>query len=135
MKKGRPAYTLSVLAHPELVASLRDLVFSRTSTIGVRETTVARTVLARGWVDVVVGGIELPVKIAHRAGVVCQATPEFDELDRAAIRLARAPQALLAEALTAIQTAGLVAGAIVPLGLRTTRRPRDQSGTDPGSTR
>jgi pyridinium-3,5-bisthiocarboxylic acid mononucleotide nickel chelatase len=135
MKKGRPAHTLSVLAQPARVASLRDLVLARTSTIGVRETTVARTVLARGWVDVSLAGVDLPVKIAYRAGVIWQATPEFDELDRAAVRLARPPQALLAEALSAIHFSGLVAGAAVPPGLRTSREPRDQSGVDPGSTR
>jgi uncharacterized protein (TIGR00299 family) protein len=135
MKKGRPAHTLSVLAHPGQVAPLRELILSRTSTIGVRESTVSRTVLARGWVDVSVAGVDLPVKIAHRAGVISQATPEFDELERAAARLARAPRDLLAEALSSIHLSGLVAGAAVPEGLRTGREPGDKAGADPGSAR
>ena len=116
MKKGRPAHTLSVLAHPARVATLRDLVLSRTPTFGVRETPVARTVLGRGWVDVSVAGIDLPVKIAHRAGVVWQATPEFEELDRAAAELGRSPQALLTEALVGRPRGGAGGGRSGPRG-------------------
>ena len=37
MKKGRPAHTLCVLAHPSAAAGLRELILTRTSTIGVRQ--------------------------------------------------------------------------------------------------
>jgi uncharacterized protein (DUF111 family) len=43
MKKGRPAHTLAVLAQPQYAGTIRDVIFTETTTIGVREATVERT--------------------------------------------------------------------------------------------
>ena len=50
MKKGRPAHTLHVLATPERARVLREVIFTHTTTIGVRSTMVAKTALSRTWV-------------------------------------------------------------------------------------
>ena len=69
MKKGRPAHTLAVLAHPHQAGPLRDIIFAETSTIGIRETTVTEICAAPG-----LGGRRhhrrhhVPIKIAHRDG-------------------------------------------------------------------
>jgi uncharacterized protein (TIGR00299 family) protein len=118
MKKGRPAHTLTVLAHPHRVAPLRDLVFAETSTLGVRETGWTRTALPRGWVDVHLAGGPVAVKVAHRAGLVVQATPEFADVEGVAARSARPVRDVLAEADAAAVAAGLVRGAGLPHGLR-----------------
>jgi uncharacterized protein (TIGR00299 family) protein len=118
MKKGRPAHTLTVLARPDQAADLRQAVLSQTSTIGLRETTVRKTALARGWVDLTVAGQPLPIKIAHRGGMIWQVTPEFDDLERAAAKQRLSPVALLQQATAAAAAAGLVTGAAVPDGLR-----------------
>jgi uncharacterized protein (DUF111 family) len=47
MKKGRPGMVLSVQARPADADKLEALLFTRTPTLGVRRTTVLRTVLAR----------------------------------------------------------------------------------------
>jgi uncharacterized protein (TIGR00299 family) protein len=118
MKKGRPAHTLAVLARPDQAARLQEEVLRQTSSFGVRQTAVARSALPRGWVDVTVDGVRLPIKIAHRNGVIWQATPEFDDLDRLATERAIPRAALLHAADAAAAAAGLVAGAPIPTDLR-----------------
>jgi uncharacterized protein (TIGR00299 family) protein len=120
MKKGRPAHVLSVLCAPDAVDVLRDRVLDLTSTIGVRETPVRRWALARGWVDVAVGGEPVAVKVAHRDGVIAHATPEFSDVAAVATRLGRPARDVLEAAVGAGVAAGLVSGAPVPDDLRAT---------------
>jgi uncharacterized protein (TIGR00299 family) protein len=47
MKKGRPGVLLSVQSHPADADKLESVLFSKTPTLGVRRTSVLRTVLAR----------------------------------------------------------------------------------------
>jgi len=42
MKKGRPAYTIHVLAEPTLAASLSEILISETGTLGIRGSTIER---------------------------------------------------------------------------------------------
>jgi uncharacterized protein (TIGR00299 family) protein len=121
MKKGRPAQTLTVLARPDQAADLHEIVLAQTSTIGVRETTVRKTALPRGWVDLTVAGRQLPIKIAYRDGAIYQVTPEFDDLERAAVEQGISPRALLEQATAAAAAAGLVTGDPIPEDLRTSR--------------
>ena len=121
MKKGRPAHTVSVLARPDQAAYLRYLLLTLTSSIGVRETKVRKTALPRGWVDLVVAGSCISIKIAHRHGTIWQVTPEFDDLERAADEQDLSPITVLEQAMAAALAAGLVAGAPIPNGLRSSR--------------
>jgi pyridinium-3,5-bisthiocarboxylic acid mononucleotide nickel chelatase len=121
MKKGRPAHTLTVLARPDQASSLREVVLAQTSTIGVRQTAVRKTALPRGWVDLTVAGQQLPIKIAYRDGMIRQVTPEFDDLERAAIEQGLSTVALLEQVTAAAAASGLVTGAAVPYGLRSSR--------------
>ena len=121
MKKGRPAHVLSVLARPERTGVLRDLMLSRTSTIGVRERLVTKIALPRGYVEVPVAGFPVSVKISHREDRIWQVTPEFDEVQALADRLGRSPAELLAEAAVSAQALGLTVGATPPHGLRAHR--------------
>ena len=121
MKKGRPAHTVSVLARADQAAALRLMLLALTSTIGVRETTVSKMALPRGWVNVTVADRDLSIKIAHHRGSIWQVTPEFDDLERASIDLGVSPLALLEQTMAAAAVAGLVTGAPVPNGLRTSR--------------
>ena len=121
MKKGRPAHTVSVLARPDQAAYLRYLLLTLTSSIGVRETKVRKTALPRGWVDLIVAGSCISIKIAHRHGTIWQVTPEFDDLERAADEQDLSPITVLEQAMAAALAAGLVSGAPIPNGLRTSR--------------
>jgi pyridinium-3,5-bisthiocarboxylic acid mononucleotide nickel chelatase len=121
MKKGRPAHTVAVMARADQAADLRHLLLALTSTIGVRETIVRKTALPRGWVDLIVAESRVSMKIAHRGGRIWQVTPEFDDLEQASIELGVSPLTLLEQTMAAAAVAGLVTGAPVPNGLRTTR--------------
>jgi len=121
MKKGRPAHTVSVLASADQAAALRLMLLALTSTIGVRETTVSKMALPRGWVNVTVADRDLSIKIAHHRGSIWQVTPEFDDLERASIELGVSPLALLEQTMAVAAVAGLVTGAPVPQGMRTSR--------------
>jgi uncharacterized protein (TIGR00299 family) protein len=121
MKKGRPAHTVSVLARPDQAADLRYLLLVLTSSIGVRETRVRKTALPRGWVDLIIEGSCISMKIAHRHGTIWQVTPEFDDLERAADERGLSPLSVLEQAMAAALAAGLVSGAPVPVGLRASR--------------
>jgi uncharacterized protein (TIGR00299 family) protein len=84
MKKGRPAHTLSVLTDRGRAESLRRVVFTETSTIGLREQVVTKHALARELRTVDVDGESVRVKVAVLDGAVVNATPEFDDVVAAA---------------------------------------------------
>nr|WP_294696249.1 nickel pincer cofactor biosynthesis protein LarC [uncultured Friedmanniella sp.] len=130
MKKGRPAHTLTVLAHPHRMDALRSLIFVETSTLGVRASAWSRSALPRGWVDVVVQGAALPVKVGHRNGRIVRATPEFDNVEQLARRTGRPVPDVLAEALGAVVTSGLLPGSAVPATLRSSVEAFEEAGDE-----
>lgn len=108
MKKGRPAHTLSVLVSQDCADEVRRVVFTETSTIGLRETTVGKRALDRATRTVLVDGVEIRVKLALLDGVVVNAQPEYDDIAAAAARLGKPLKAVLAAATAAAQAAGLM---------------------------
>jgi uncharacterized protein (TIGR00299 family) protein len=107
MKKGRPAHTLSVLLSPHTVSAVQRVVFTETSTIGLRQARVEKRVLARRVGVVEVGGHEIRVKTALLEGVVVNTQPEYDDVAEAADRLGRPVKAVMAAANAAAHAAGL----------------------------
>ncbi|MBQ6206403.1 MAG: LarC family nickel insertion protein, partial [Oscillospiraceae bacterium] len=79
MKKNRPAYLLSVLCTEADRAALERLIFTNTTTIGIRRSTVRRTTLARrsGKVKTSLG--EIDVKVYH-APDGNRVTPEYESV-------------------------------------------------------
>jgi uncharacterized protein (TIGR00299 family) protein len=125
MKKGRPAHTLSVLAHPVDVPALRDMIMNHTSTIGVREHTLRKYALPRAWTKVTVDEEPLAIKIAHSNGVIRQATPEFDDVVAVAEKNDLPVRQVLARAIAAAEAAGLTVGGVVPENADSTRAVAD----------
>ena len=105
MKKGRPAHTVSVLADPGLRVPLLEVLFTDSSTIGVREHLVSRTALQRTDVTVEVDGHEVQVKVAVHDGRVVNVQPEYDDLARVAVATGQPLKALLAAAVAAAHRA------------------------------
>lgn len=101
MKKGRPAHTLSVLVRDEHADAVRTEVFRQTSTIGLRESTVAKTALDREMRTVRVDGHEVHVKIALHRGRIVNAQPEYDDVSRVAAASGRPTKDVLADAVAA----------------------------------
>ncbi len=101
MKKGRPAHTLSVLTAPEHADAVRRVVFTESSTIGLREHRITKRALARELRIVTVDGIDIAVKVALVDGEVVNVAPEYDDVAAAAARLGRPVKAVLAAAVAA----------------------------------
>jgi uncharacterized protein (TIGR00299 family) protein len=127
MKKGRPAHTVAVLSRAELAASLRDVLFEQTSTIGIRQSTVRRFALPRMFVELPVAGGSVAIKIAHRDGVIVRVTPEFDDVAAAAAASSSVPSAVLQESIAAAWQAGLRPGAPVPAEVLSEWTPQSTS--------
>ncbi|SDT42234.1 nickel pincer cofactor biosynthesis protein LarC [Microlunatus soli] len=121
MKKGRPAHTLCVLAHPSAAAGLRDVILEQTSTIGVRQTDYRKFASPRAWTKIDISGGAVLIKLAHRDGVIRQATPEFDDVSAVAASLGLPVRTVLAETIAAAHTAGLRPGEPLPAEASTHR--------------
>jgi uncharacterized protein (DUF111 family) len=87
MKKNRPGTLLTVIAPTDLRATLTDIVFRETTTIGVRYADVDRECLQREIVSVETPVGPVRFKLARRGGVLVNAVPEFE--DCASIATAR----------------------------------------------
>jgi pyridinium-3,5-bisthiocarboxylic acid mononucleotide nickel chelatase len=101
MKKGRPAHTLHVLCAEDRLAEVRAAVFTATSTIGLRETRVAKTALDREVGEVTVAGQRVRTKIARLDGAVVNVSVEYDDVRRAAEALGLPVKEVLAAATAA----------------------------------
>ena len=84
MKKNRPGTLLSVVAPPRLREALTAIVFRESTTIGVRFQEMRRECLDRETVAVSTPLGPVRVKVARRAGVIVNASPEFDDCVRLA---------------------------------------------------
>jgi hypothetical protein len=69
-----------VRAGAEALARLRELVFDLVPTLGMRETPTKKHMLDRSWVEVVVDGRPVRIKLGHRNGRIITATPEFSDV-------------------------------------------------------
>ncbi|MGZ4665278.1 MAG: nickel pincer cofactor biosynthesis protein LarC2, partial [Frankiaceae bacterium] len=99
MKKGRPAHTLSVLSPADQVAQVRRTMYEQTTTLGIREVTVAKHALRRDSVTVEVDGQEIRVKTGELPdGSRVNAMPEWEDVVRAARLLNRPVKSVLAAA-------------------------------------
>jgi uncharacterized protein (TIGR00299 family) protein len=84
MKKQRPGMLLTVLAAPETRELLLDLVFRESSTFGVREHRVSRTMLARRFETVQTAFGPIRVKIGSWKDRPVSQSPEFADCAAAA---------------------------------------------------
>ncbi len=83
MKQGRPGVTLSAVVPPHLVDAVSETLFRHTTTLGVRQTPVHRTVLDRDHVDVDVQGQTVSVKRGILVGEVVNVQPELRDAQAA----------------------------------------------------
>ena len=84
MKKNRPGTLLTVLCKPEDAGKLTQLIFSETTTLGVRRRDEIRETLARRWENVRTPGGEVRIKIASMNGKVTNYAPEYEDCRRLA---------------------------------------------------
>jgi hypothetical protein len=84
MKKNRPGTLLTVLCKPEDAAKLTQLIFTETTTLGVRRRDETRQCLARQWENVRTPWGEVRIKIASMNGKVTNYAPEYEDCRRIA---------------------------------------------------
>jgi len=84
MKKNRPGTLLTVLCKPEDAAKLARLIFTETTTLGVRRRDEVRQTLARRWENVRTQWGEVRIKIASMNGSVTNYAPEYEDCRRIA---------------------------------------------------
>lgn len=84
MKKDRPGVLVSILCRPDDKASLADMLFAETTTLGVRSYEVQRRALEREIVRVETEYGPIDVKVARLNGHVVNEMPEYDQCREAA---------------------------------------------------
>src|SRR5580700_9323972 len=84
MKKNRPGMLLTVLCRPADAGKLAQLIFTETTTLGVRRRDEMRQTLARRWENVGTPWGEVRIKIASMNGTVTNYAPEYEDCRRIA---------------------------------------------------
>jgi uncharacterized protein (TIGR00299 family) protein len=84
MKKNRPGVLLSVLCGPGEKETVMKLLFTETTTLGIRSYEVTRRALQRSVVRVETPYGPIDVKVAHLDGRVVNEMPEFEQCRQAA---------------------------------------------------
>lgn len=85
MKKNRPGVLLSILCRSQERPALSELLFSETTTLGIRAYEVERRALQRKIVAVETQYGRLDVKVAQLNGHIVKAMPEYEQCRSAAL--------------------------------------------------
>lgn len=86
MKKSRPAIQLSVLCAPEKVQKMKHIIFTHSTTIGLREYSVKKSMLTRTEKTVTTKFGDVRVKQSVFEGEVVRSKPEYDDCRTIAIQ-------------------------------------------------
>jgi len=105
MKKGRPGLLITCLAPPDQREAIEEVLFSETTTLGVRRQEWERTLLERQSVPVATPYGTIAVKLGRRGDRVYNAQPEFEDCQRAAAARGVPVKEVWAAALAAYRTA------------------------------
>ncbi len=101
MKKGRPGVVFHVLAATGDRQRLADLIFSETSTFGLRVVPVDRIYVEERRETVTVGRLEVRVRLGFVAGRLVTVSPEYEDVRRVADQYRR-PAKVVYEAAQAV---------------------------------
>jgi hypothetical protein len=85
MKKNRPGVLLTVLCQAEDASKFTHLIFTETTTLGVRQREEKRQALARKWIMVATRWGDVRLKVASMDGVVTNCAPEYEDCRRIAV--------------------------------------------------
>ena len=84
MKKSRPANMLSILCNEKIVQEVKAIVFRNSTTIGIREYLVTKTILERQTQEIETELGKISVKYSYFDGKKIRFKPEIDDLTRLA---------------------------------------------------
>lgn len=85
MKKSRPGHLLSVLCNSDTLDKMKEILFTETSSIGLREHTLKKSILRREIVVVNTKYGDVEVKRSYWNGRVVNEKPEFEECRKLAM--------------------------------------------------
>jgi uncharacterized protein (TIGR00299 family) protein len=86
MKKSRPGILLKALAKEKDIAKLEEIIFTETSTFGIRHYPVERTELDREIKSVKTKYGMIPVKIGSLNGKIMSVSPEYEDCKKIAMK-------------------------------------------------
>ncbi|MCD9187414.1 MAG: nickel pincer cofactor biosynthesis protein LarC [Pyrinomonadaceae bacterium] len=86
MKKNRPATTISILCENGKVEIFKELLFTETSTLGVRISNIDREFLERETQKIETEFGEIALKIAKYNGKIVNVKPEYDQMREIAVK-------------------------------------------------
>jgi uncharacterized protein (TIGR00299 family) protein len=86
MKKSRPANMLSVLCNNDSLASVKEIIFTQTTSIGFREYKVRKNMLRREVVTVETAYGPVRVKQSFYKGKLVNSKPEFEDCGKLAMK-------------------------------------------------
>lgn len=84
MKKNRPATKVSVIVAVDKVAEIENLIFSETTTLGIRKSMVQRTCMERTSMTVKVYDQPIRIKLGTGNGKIIKYAPEYEDCRRVA---------------------------------------------------
>lgn len=84
MKKSRSGIALSVLCQSNDLDRILDVLYTETTTLGVRIGPTGKDELVRSFETVTVEGFEVAIKIGYRKGREVTASPEFEDAAKVA---------------------------------------------------
>lgn len=84
MKKTRPAHKISILGPLDREKEIANTLFTESTTIGVRRTEIERIILERETEEIESPWGTIRIKIARHRGKQVGASPEYEDLKRAA---------------------------------------------------
>ncbi len=84
MKKNRPAVKISVLASPDLSETIKSMIYSNTTTLGIRSYFVTKDALDRKLISLDTEWGKVTIKVSFHRGKLLHAKPEYEECRRIA---------------------------------------------------
>lgn len=103
MKKNRPGVILSVLTTPEKLDEILSILFTETTTLGVRIHRLEKKKLARETVVVKTKFGEIRVKIGRSGGQIQNVSPEYEDCKERAVKYGVPLKGVYEEAIRAAQ--------------------------------
>lgn len=85
MKKNRPGIVVTITVTSEKEEAVKEVMFSETTTIGIRKINIDRTELDRRIVKANTSMGDISCKVCSYKGKVVNVTPEYEEVKKAAI--------------------------------------------------
>lgn len=103
MKKNRPATMLSILCDAEKQNALKELIYTETTTLGIRISKIERECLEREIVKVETKFGAIDVKVSKRDGKIVNAKPEYEQIRQIALQSKKSLREIEREILENIQ--------------------------------